>query len=551
MATRNSVGRRLLSEAELEFANPFDEGTISNFEESFNSVPVVDNSTKQNLVNQLLANWQGLGTEVGIGSSGTENAEIGGRKLSVVADDFAQRLLDQGITDLSQAQFEPGKQAAWTAEGKGNVSLMSTQDGRLIPVWGSSSDASKARNIALTVGSMFVAPGLAGALGGGLGGFAGAGAILGGTKAAITGGDILQGAALGGLGGAAGYELGSLFGGSVPTTDAQFIAADAAQLAAQGIPAPQIEQVLQASGVNLGTAVAAADAAVSGMTVDQIAQDITLGNRGLFSDTTTTSTPTTVTTSPEGLQTVTTAAAAPVATLSDIVAAVPAAVLSQEGIRTADLPTLEATGLMASEAPQAVEVTGTAATPEAPTLQDIIVALTASLPPEAPQAVEVTGDKQQTQPDNVLAAVVPAVVPSAPVNETIEVTGTKSGVTSEDTGATIGAIPGVLEPGVGPQSGGGLETADQAARTEKQDTGLTLKDLYTALQALGALSSSGLFGGGGGGTQRPFVAPTATVPVGNDDYYRAVQQDYNTYMPAAPRDVATPLQQWYQGKFGG
>lgn len=513
MATRNTAGRRLLSEAELEFANPFDEGTISNFENSFNSVPVVDNSAKQNLVNQLLANWQGLGTEVGIGSSGTENAEIGGRKLSVVADDFAQRLLDQGITDLSQAQFEPGKQAAWTAEGKGNVSLMSTQDGRLIPVWGSSSDASKARNIALTVGSMFIAPGLAGALGGGLGGFAGAGAILGGTKAAITGGDILKGAALGGLGGAAGYGLGSLFGGVPDATvsDAQFIAADAAQLAAQGIPAPQIEQVLQAGGVNLGTAVAAADAAVSGMTVDQIAQDITLGNRGLFSDTTTTSTPTTVTTSPEGLQTVTATgtAAAPVATLSDIVAAIPSAVLPQAATPTVDLPALEATGLM------------------------------------APEQIEVTGTQQQTQPDNVLAAVAPAVVPSAPVNETIEVTAKKEEPVSLPTTGVSTDLPS--EP-----SGGGVETADQAARTEKQDTGLTLKDLYTALQALGALSSTGLFGGGGGGgTQRPFVSPTATVPVGNDDYYRAVQQYYNTYMPAAPRDVATPLQQWYQGKFGG
>jgi hypothetical protein len=48
-----------------------------------------------------------------------------------------------------------------------------------------------------------------------------------------------------------------------------------------------------------------------------------------------------------------------------------------------------------------------------------------------------------------------------------------------------------------------------------------------------------------------FTAPTTPVPVGNADYYKAIQQYYNTYMPAAPRDVATPLQQWYEGKFGG
>lgn len=44
--------------------------------------------------------------------------------------------------------------------------------------------------------------------------------------------------------------------------------------------------------------------------------------------------------------------------------------------------------------------------------------------------------------------------------------------------------------------------------------------------------------------------PTQGVPTGNQDYYNAIQQYYNAYMPAAPRDVATPLQNWYNSKYG-
>ena len=156
------------------------------------------------MVDYLLKSWQGLGAEVGIGSAGTANAEIGGRRLADVAADFANKLSAQGITDLTTTKFAPGKQVAWTAEGHGNVSLIAGPNGRLIPVWGSSSDAGAARSIALALGGAFLAPGLAGALGGGITGGAGAGAILGGAKAAISGGDILKGALTGGITGGVG-----------------------------------------------------------------------------------------------------------------------------------------------------------------------------------------------------------------------------------------------------------------------------------------------------------------------------------------------------------
>ena len=44
--------------------------------------------------------------------------------------------------------------------------------------------------------------------------------------------------------------------------------------------------------------------------------------------------------------------------------------------------------------------------------------------------------------------------------------------------------------------------------------------------------------------------PTQQAPTNSPEYYQAIQQYYNTYMPNTPRDVATPLQQWYESKYG-
>lgn len=53
-------------------------------------------------------------------------------------------------------------------------------------------------------------------------------------------------------------------------------------------------------------------------------------------------------------------------------------------------------------------------------------------------------------------------------------------------------------------------------------------------------------------TNKPSVGalPTQGVPTNSPEYYQAIQQYYNTYMPEQPRDVATPLQQWYDSKYG-
>ena len=44
--------------------------------------------------------------------------------------------------------------------------------------------------------------------------------------------------------------------------------------------------------------------------------------------------------------------------------------------------------------------------------------------------------------------------------------------------------------------------------------------------------------------------PTQGVPLNTADYYRAIQQNYNRLLPAVPRDVATPLAQWYNSTYG-
>ena len=96
----------------------------------------------------------------------------------------------------------------------------------------------------------------------------------------------------------------------------------------------------------------------------------------------------------------------------------------------------------------------------------------------------------------------------------------------------------------------GSTTATTTTTTPATTTTTTpsVSDISTVLKALG---TSGLLSGaisniGGSGVG---VAPTQGVPVNNADYYNAIQQYYNTYMPTQPRDVATPLQQWYSGAY--
>lgn len=390
-------------------------------------------------------------------------------------------------------------------------------------------------------------------------------ALIAGASGALTGQDPLKAALLA----AGGTYAGGLFGDAATVSDAQFIAADAAQLASQGLGVDQIEEVLRASGVNAAAAIGAADAATSGLSVPEIAQEISAGSRGgLFTDTMAgPPAPTTVTTAPSGLQTVTTTAAAPTVNAGGLLAAIPSAVSPGGNIVSTTMAPLDQ--------PSQITVTGERA-PEY-NVNDLL----ASIPPSLigpdvgpqPQVIEVPGTKAPTVTQDDLAAAIAATVnpivastvtpPTTTADQVIEVPGTK-----QPTQQTIGDVAAAVNAGTlyGPgmtgtqttvydktlEATGSKTAADTAATAAGLLGGLTLTDLLKALttmSSLGMLGGGGTGGGGGGGTTT--TAPTTPVPVGNADYYKSIQQYYNTYMPQTPRDVATPLQQWYEGKFGG
>ena len=70
-----------------------------------------------------------------------------------------------------------------------------------------------------------------------------------------------------------------------------------------------------------------------------------------------------------------------------------------------------------------------------------------------------------------------------------------------------------------------------------------IPSLITAATAPGLLTSNQ-------GAPGNLTAPTQGVPTSSPEYYNAIQQYYNSYMPNAPRDVSGPLQQWYEGSYG-
>jgi len=76
--------------------------------------------------------------------------------------------------------------------------------------------------------------------------------------------------------------------------------------------------------------------------------------------------------------------------------------------------------------------------------------------------------------------------------------------------------------------------------------------LAKGLLGIGISAGSGALSGGGLVTL-PTPSNRAGVSSGSanysPEYYQQLQQYYNAYMPEQPKDVATPLQQWYETKF--
>lgn len=76
----------------------------------------------------------------------------------------------------------------------------------------------------------------------------------------------------------------------------------------------------------------------------------------------------------------------------------------------------------------------------------------------------------------------------------------------------------------------------------------------SVITALGGLLGGTVLSKATGNTTQtsstPVSIPTQGIPLNSQDYFNAIQQNYNQIMPNMPRDVATPLANWYNSKYG-
>jgi hypothetical protein len=381
-----------------------------------------------------------------------------------------------------------------TFTGKGNTSysLVPDASGQLKLTTQGNSSMDTLGKFALTAGAMYAGTALPGILGaGGLGLNATAtgaltGAATGALNAAANEQNILKGA-LGGavLGGVAGYSQGANAPapGLGPQTDASFLAADAAQLAAQGLSESAINQVLGASGYASGPAASlAASMAVNGLDVGMMTQqlDALSTNTGLMSQT---------------------------GSSADFLAA---DALQLQGQLGNNFPAIEQNLIASGVDPLiAADVSQQLAFNPGLTQSNLATNLANSF-------------GNNIYDVNMATTYPTSVLPGA------------GGLLSDVAGVTSTTTPAAVTPTTTPPASG--LTPSQISNLLK--AGLTLAGTGAAVGAIG------------GGNNMPLQAPTQGVPTNDPNYYNQLQQYYNSYLPQTPRDVVTPLQQWYNSSYG-
>jgi hypothetical protein len=377
--------------------------------------------------------------------------------------------------------------------------------------------------------------------------------------------------------------------GGTPSGDYS-AAADAVQLAAQGIPEDQIVDILQLSGTPVSQALDAAANAVGNVSVAGSARGLEFPASSSL---------------PIGTEQVQvpTGTLSSINPLSEVIAASLPVALTPAAV--------EAAAPVAAPASDRVEVTQTKepeVIPSAPTLADVIPAFTAA-PVAAPAPVPASVTNQtvtletpryaQNTTEPVVTPLVtlpviprptptpvPAPVPSpAPAPEQVQVVDTK--VTAPTPTPMPDVVPGLLgstvttPPAPAPAPTPDRVTVEDTKITEpttdkpdaltpvyvppdvnipipevKTEPSLSSSDIQNIIKFIGGLLSGGAAGAGLGGSEGVGTLPFSdsrigsTTPQFGDDYYAAVQRYYNAYMPETPRDVAGPLQQWYENKFG-
>jgi hypothetical protein len=325
-------------------------------------------------------------------------------------------------------------------------------------------------------------------------------------------GDLAQALRAAALAGTTAFGLGELFpaGATAPVDD--FIAADVAQLAAQGIPEEQIAQILAQEGISNSVISAALDA--------QFGTSAPGSARGL-------GTPSI----PSGAEQV----------------AVTGQNISNLGALSSLAPAL-ASAVPAQTLPS-IEVTGQTVKPDLSVPEAVAAALPTVLGGTV-QQVDVTGQNiPKTEPvapaAAAIGALVPGIQPAVPsAAEQVSVTGTKT--TAPD--ITIPALSAAL-----PAIPAGVKATLPEPIKPKEDSLFKPSDVLKLLTLLGGTAAAGSMGAGTIPTGSIPPSDTmigSTTPQFGPDYYAAVQRYYNAYMPETPRNVAGPLQQWYENKYG-
>lgn len=162
------------------------------------------------------------------------------------------------------------------------------------------------------------------------------------------------------------------------------------------------------------------------------------------------------------------------------------------------------------------------------------------------QQVNVESNRLPTQTDNTssiaaaVGGIVPGIQPAIPTAaDKVEVTGQRvNNNNTIDTSGIAAALPG-LAPGL-------TQPLPKATDTTKKNDKTTTDLINNALKLIGLVAGGGAAAKAGSGTG----TGTGSVPVSNplnydDDYYKRIQKYYDQYMPNYPRDVATPLREWY------
>ena len=114
-----------------------------------------------------------------------------------------------------------------------------------------------------------------------------------------------------------------------------------------------------------------------------------------------------------------------------------------------------------------------------------------------------------------------------------------------NTGINSGLFSGAGVPSTSTTTGTNVTTGGAAGGLSAGTVGSVLKAGLGLAGTLGATRAVT-----GGGTNAPMQAPTQGVPTNDANYYNQLQQYYNAYLPQTPRDVVTPLQQWYNSQSG-